>query len=126
MPDYVVAFGVGLVASAAVGIVVWLISDIPLASTVGHTLALYGVALFVAGGFAGGGYTNFDTGAMGSLFDPRHQDEPQQGVNPGLGMTAQERMHKRLRPETNPRAFWQVVGGMMYLIIGLLIVMAWG
>ena len=31
-------------------------------------------------------------------------------------------MRQGLRPEANPRAFWQVVGGGLYVGIGLLIV----
>lgn len=126
MPDYLATFGIGLLVSAAVGIVVWLISDIPLASTVGHTVAFYGVALLVAGGIAGGGYTVFDTGAMESLSRSRSADELRPQTDPSLGTTPQEQLHRRRRPEANPGAFWQVVGGMVYFALGLFVVIIGG
>jgi hypothetical protein len=126
MPDYLVTFGIGLLASAGIGVVVWLISDIELASTVGYTMILYGVVLLLAGGSAGGGYTNLGMGAMGALFGTRRVDEPQPEASSSFKVTPQERLQKGLRPEANPRAFWQVVGGALYVGIGLVIVIVGG
>jgi len=126
MPDYLVTFGIGLIASVAVGVVVWLISDIRLASTVGYTMILYGVVLLLAGGSAGGGYTDLGMGAMGALFGTRRADEPQAEANSSFKVTPQERLQKGLRPEANSRAFWQVVGGGLYVGIGLAIVIVGG
>lgn len=126
MPDYLVTFGVGLLACAGIGVVVWLISDIALASTVGYTMILYGVVLLLAGGSAGGGYTNLGMGAMGALFGTRRVDEPQPEADSSFKVTPQERLQKGLRPEANPRAFWQVVGGVLYVGIGLAIVIVGG
>ncbi|MEN8041248.1 MAG: hypothetical protein ABFR95_07055 [Actinomycetota bacterium] len=122
MPDYLVTFGIGFLASAAVGIVIWLISDIPLASTVGYTTILYGVVFLLAGGSTGGGYTNLGMGAMGSLFGTRRADEVQPEVDSAYKPTPHERLQKGLRPEANPRAFWQVIGGVLYVALGLFIV----
>ncbi len=122
LPDYLVTFGVGILGSVAVGVAVWLISDIALASTVGYTMILYGVVLMLAGGSSGGGYTNLGMGAMGSLFGTRRADEPQPEANSSFKVTPQERLAKGLRPEANPRAFWQVIGGVIYVGFGLLIV----
>ncbi len=122
MPDYLVTFGIGLLGSVAVGIVIWLISDIPLASTVGYTVILYGVVLLLAGGSAGGGYTNLGLGAMGAFFGTRRADEAQPEVDSAFKDTPHERLQKGLRPEANPRAFWQVMGGTIYIVLGLLVV----
>jgi hypothetical protein len=125
IPDYLVTFAIGFVGAAVVGLVVWLISDIPLASTVGYTVILYGVVLLLAGGSTGGGYTNLGMGAMGSLFGTRRADEVQPEVSSAYKPTAEERLQKGLRPEANPRAFWQVVGGTLYVALGLFIVIVW-
>jgi hypothetical protein len=126
LPDYLVTFGIGLVASSGIGIIVWLISDIPLSSTVGYTVILYGVVLLLAGGSSGGGYTNLGMGAMGALFGTRRVDEPQPEANSSFKMTPHERLQKGLHPEANPRAFWQVLGGVLYVAIGLMIVILGG
>ena len=123
--DYVVTFAIGFVGAAAVGLVLWMISDIPLASTVGYTMILYGVVLLLAGGSAGGGYTNLGMGAMGSLFGTRRADEVQPEVASAYRPTPQERLQKGLRPEANPRAFWQVVAGVLYVALGLVGVIVW-
>jgi hypothetical protein len=122
MPDYLVTFGIGLLGAAAIGVVIWLVSDIALASSVGYTMILYGVVLLLAGGSSGGGYTNLGMGAMGALFGTRRADEPQPEANSSFKITPQERLQKGLRPEANPRAFWQVLGGVLYVAIGLAIV----
>jgi hypothetical protein len=30
-----------------------------------------------------------------------------------------ERLRKGLRPQANPTAFWQVIGGIAYLVVGV-------
>ena len=40
-------------------------------------------------------------------------------------MDARERLRRGLRPEANPGAFWQAVGGRIYVAIGLMIVVIW-
>jgi hypothetical protein len=68
LPDYLATFGIGLVATFAIGIVIWLISDIGLSSTISYTTILYGVVFLLAGGATGGGYVNLGVGAVGSMF----------------------------------------------------------
>lgn len=60
-------------------------------------------------------------GAMGALFGTRRVDEPQPEADSSFKLTPQERLEKGLRPGANPRAFWQVIGGALYIAIGLLI-----
>jgi hypothetical protein len=126
LPDYLTVFGVGLAACIGVGLVIWLISDVALASAVGYTCVLYGVVLLLAGGATGGGYTNLGIGAAGALFGTRRADEAQDDVESTGGfrdpVSAQERLRRGLRPEANPRAFWQVIGGATYIGLGLVIV----
>lgn len=129
MPDYLATFGVGLAASTGVGLIVWLISDVSLASSVGYTIILYGVILLLAGGATGGGYTNLGVGAVGAMFGTRRTDEDHTELDESWQrskrMDSRERLRRGLRPEANPRAFWQVVGGGLYVALGLTIVVIW-
>lgn len=129
LPDYAAVFGVGLAASVAVGLVVWVVSPVSLASSIGYTVILYGVVLMLAGGATGGGYTNLGMGAVGAMFGSRRTDEPHENLGrtwSGRGrIDPAERLERGLRPDANPRAFWQVIGGLAYLGIGLAVVMIW-
>ncbi len=123
MPDYLAVFGIGLAACVAVGVVIWLISDVTLASAVGYTTILYGVILGLAGGATGGGYTSLGMGAVGAMFGSRRTDESAGGPGSGgASLDPHERLRRGLRPEANPRAFWQVIAAVSYLVIGLGIV----
>jgi hypothetical protein len=126
MPDYAAVFGVGLAACVGVGGVIWMISDVALASSVGYTVILYGVVLMLAGGATGGGYTNLGMGAVGALFGTRRADETQEEVgrtwSDGAKIDPKERLERGLRPDANPRAFWQVIGGIAYVTLGLSVV----
>ncbi|MGI9642252.1 MAG: hypothetical protein ACR2N9_05670 [Acidimicrobiia bacterium] len=129
LPDYAAVFAVGLAACIGVGLVIYLISDVSLASSIGYTIILYGVVFLLAGGASGGGYTNLGIGAAGALFGTRRADETQDEVealqSSKTRLTSQERLQKGLRPESNPRAFWQVMGGAAYIVLGLIIVVNW-
>ncbi|MDJ0790275.1 MAG: hypothetical protein QNJ71_00090 [Acidimicrobiia bacterium] len=126
MPDYLTVFGVGLAACVGVGFVIFIISDVALASSIGYTIILYGVVFLLAGGASGGGYTNLGIGAAGALFGTRRADEAEDDVATTGGfrdpVTAQERLRRGLRPEANPRAFWQVLGGAAYIAIGIVVI----
>ena len=129
MPDYLATFGIGLAVTFAIGIVIWLISDVRLSSTIGYTTILYGVVFLLAGGATGGGYVNLGVGAVGSMFGGRRLDDSESGLDSRDGnrnrMDSSERLGKGLRPEANSRAFWQVIGGVAYIAIGLAIVIIW-
>lgn len=129
MPDYLATFSVGLAVAVLIGLVIWAISDVSLASSVGYTIILYGVVLLLAGGATGGGYTNLGLGAMGALFGTRRSDEVQDEVDVSSSGSrhteSQNRLRRGLRPEANPRAFWQVIGGGLYVAVGLVIVVIW-
>ena len=129
LPDYLATFGIGLAVSFGIGGIIWLISDIKISSTIGYTTILYGVVLLLAGGASGGGYANLGIGAVGSMFGGRRLDDAENdtgGAQQGrTRMDSRERLSKGLRPEANPRAFWQVIGGMAYIAIGLAAVIIW-
>lgn len=127
MPEYLATFGVGLAAAAVVGALIGAFSSADLASAVGYTILGLGVVFLLAGGASGGGYTNMALGATGSLFGGRGRidedvDDPEVRRG-GLPKTdPMERLRKGLRPEANPRAFWQVVGGFGYIAVGVMVV----
>jgi hypothetical protein len=75
MPDHLVTFSIGLAVTFAIGIVIFLISDIGLSSTIGYTTILYGVVFLLAGGASGGGYVNLGVGAAGSMFGARRTED---------------------------------------------------
>jgi hypothetical protein len=129
LPDYGAVFAAGVLGSALVGLIVFAISDVSLASSIGYTMILYGVVLMLAGGATGGGYTNLGVGAVGAMFGTRRTDEAQDDLGEGWGGKPKEDPHERLRrglrPEANPRAFWQVIGGVAYVSLGLAIVIIW-
>lgn len=118
LPDYAAVFAAGLVAAAAVGVVVGLVFPVGVPAAVGYVVALLGVILMLAGGAAGGGYTDLGIGALGTMVGGRRTDRDE---GPGAGETpsAEERLRRGLRPEANPRAFWQVVAGLLYVAVGL-------
>lgn len=123
LPDYAAVFGVGLGVCVAIGLVISLVSPASLAAAIGYTVILYGVILMLAGGSTGGGYTNLGLGAVGAMFGTRRADEAGEDVDPSRKrVDPHERLQKGLRPEANPRAFWQVLGGLAYVILGLVIV----
>jgi len=125
IPEYIVVFAVGFGASAGIGLVIGLVTGGSIWSAVGYTVMLLGVVMMLAGGATGGGYTHLGGGAIGAAFGGRRVDEEEQEhQDRRLGRTQDpmERLRKGLRPESNPRAFWQVIAGVLYIAIGIVIV----
>ncbi len=127
MPDYLAVFGVGLGAAALVGALIGVLSSASFFDAVGYSIIGLGVVLLLAGGASGGGYTNMALGATGSLFGGRGRpdedvDDPdvRRGALPKSD--PMERLRRGLRPEANPRAFWQVIGGFAYIAVGVVVV----
>lgn len=133
MPDYLALFGVGIAACLVSGLIVVLVSKHSFASGFGYTMIGLGTLLVLAGGVAGGGYGNLGVGALGTMFgsDLRQQegaadeDDPDEVRRQVFGRRGdpRERLRKGLRPEANPRAFWQVIGGSAYFALGTVIVL---
>jgi len=123
IPEYLAVFGTLLAGAIGVGLAVGMISDVAVTSSIGYTVMLLGVVLLLAGGASGGGYTNMGVGAVTAMFQPRRTDEDHDELSEAWGRTGRtdpkERLRRGLRPEANPRAFWQVIGGISYVAIGL-------
>lgn len=125
IPEYLTVFAVGFAASAGVGLLIGLIFGQNVWSGVGYTVVMLGVVMLLAGGASGGGYTNLGAGAIGAAFAGRRVDEEEQeheDRRSGGHQDPMERLRKGLRPEANPRAFWQVIAGVLYITIGIGIV----
>jgi len=135
MPDYLALFGSGIAACAAMGLVVVAASDNSFAAGFGYAMIGLGVLMLLAGGVAGGGYANLGVGALGTMFGAglrQHEgsadeDDPEELRKQvfGRGGDPRERLRKGLRPEANPRAFWQVIAGSVYFAMGTAIVVSW-
>lgn len=130
LPEYLVVFGIGLVVAAAIGAIIGAVADPALVNSIGYTIILLGIVFLLAGGATGGGYTNLGIGAVGALFGTRRADEEEvdwEGRRTGgSGTGTSDRLEKGLRPPPNPRAFWQIVGGLAYMAIGFVIVVIGG
>lgn len=135
MPDYLALFGIGLAVGLVVGLIVVWVSTYSFAAGFGYTMIGLGMVMLLAGGVAGGGYANLGVGALGTMFGSELRSEPgtSEDDDPeelrrqvfGRRGDPRERLRKGLRPEANPRAFWQVIGGFAYFGLGTLIVITW-
>lgn len=130
-PEYLAVFGVGLGVAVVVGATVGVLSSAGVFEAVGYTIMMLGVVFLLTGGASGGGYTNMSLGAVGRMFggraaDGENVDDPdaRRGGRPRID--PEERLRRGLRPQANPRAFWQVVGGFSYIAIGIAVVDWWG
>ena len=133
MPDYLALFGVGIAVCLVSGLIVVLMSKHPFAAGFGYSMIGLGTLLVLAGGVAGGGYANLGAGALGTMFGSslRQQEGSAEDDDPeelrrevfGRRRDPHERLRKGLRPEANPRAFWQVIGGSTYFAMGTAIVL---
>lgn len=133
MPDYLALFGIGIALSAVVGVVVIAISGHSFASGLGYSMIGLGTVMLLSGGVAGGGYANLGVGALGTMFGSElrrpegsaEHDDPEELRRQVFGkrMDPKERLRRGLRPEANPRAFWQVVGGFAYFALGTIVIL---
>lgn len=132
MPDYLALFASGLALAALVGLLVVWFSDSAFASGFGYALIGIAILMLLSGGVTGGGYANLGAGALGTMFgtglrnpeggsEDDDAEELRKQVFGGRG-DPRERLRKGLRPEANPRAFWQVIGGLSYFALGTWIV----
>lgn len=128
LADYAAVFGVGWAAIALVGVGVGLFTSATLIEGVAYIAMASGALLLLAGGATGGGYTSLGMGAAGAIFgsSTRHDDDFEDAdVRRGRlkRVDASERLRRGLRPEKNPRAFWQVIAGFVNLGAGLALLM---
>jgi hypothetical protein len=121
-------FGVGWAGIVLVGMAIGLFTSASLIEGIAYIAMATGAILLLAGGATGGGYTSLSMGAAGALFGStnRHDDEfDDADVRRGRlkRVDASERLRRGLRPEKNPRAFWQVIAGFINLGTGLALLM---
>lgn len=125
IPEYLTVVALGLVGATIVGFVISLIWNVQAAAAIGYTIVSLGVLLLLAGGATGGGYTSLGIGAAGALFGTRRTDEASDEIGSTWSEQArqspQDRLREGLRPDANPRAFWQVIGGFLFIAIGIAI-----
>jgi len=114
MPRYLKNYAVLVAASAAVGIVFGLLSDAGVVRAIGGTLAIVGLLVAGVAAFFGGGYDSLGRGTTGLLFGGRGPDNPKRDAT-----YFQDRLREGLRPESNPSAFWSVLGGIGLIVAGL-------
>ena len=129
MPGYLMAFGLGLALTAVIGLIWSAATRATLVEGIAYTWQTWGVVMLLVGGATGGGFTNISLGSAGTLFGGRTmdidelraaQDSGHTGVSVGrLRRDPMDRLKQRLRPEANPMAFWQVVGGVAYIAVGI-------
>lgn len=132
LPDYLALFGSGVAAAGALALLVVVLSDNSFATGFGYSLIGIGVLLLLAGGVSGGGYANLGAGALGTMFGAgvraqpgsAEDDDPEELRKEVFGRRGdpRERLRRGLRPEANPRAFWQVIAGFAYFALGTFIV----
>lgn len=125
-PDYLMIFGAGWLGITVVGVAIGIFSTASLVEGISYAALGYGVFMLLAGGASGGGYTNLGLGAAGALFGGAHRqdedfDDPDVRRGRSRRVNARERLNKGLRPERNPRAFWQVIAGFCYLAGAILL-----
>ena len=127
LPAYVNAFLAGLLAIGVVGLVLSVLMSSPLSDSLGNSWIFGGAVLLLIGGANGGGLSNISIGALEAVAGGRNRrrDKFEEAADLGDGKVMHQRdqlarLRKGLRPPPNPTAFWQVIGGLAYIVIGLL------
>ncbi len=126
LPEYLTVYGLGWVGVIAVGLAIATFSGATMAEGIAYASLGYGVVLLLAGGATGGGYTNLGLGAAGAVLGSGQRpdddfDDPDVRRGRIKRVNPRDRLRRGLRPEKNPRAFWQVIAGFSYLAIGVVI-----
>ncbi len=131
IPDYLAVFAIGWGAIILAGSAIGLFTTASVMDGIAYVAMASGVLLLLAGGASGGGYTSMGLGAAGALFGARQRhdedyDDPDVRRGELKRVNAGERLRRGLRPEKNPRAFWQVVAGFINLAAGFGLLVLFG
>jgi hypothetical protein len=126
VPEYLTIFALGWLGVIILGLLIGAFSEASVGEGMAYVAMGYGVVLLLAGGATGGGYTNLGMGAAGTVLGSgqRHDDDfddPEVRRGRIKRANPRERLRRGLRPEKNPRAFWQVIAGFAYLAGGIAI-----
>lgn len=131
LPDYLAVFGIGWAAMAVAGGAIALLTSASMVEGLAYVAMAGGVLLLLGGGANGGGYTNLGLGAAGAVLGSgQRHDEDYEDAEVRRGrikrVNPRDRLSKGLRPEKNPRAFWQVMAGFAYLAAALVLLRVFG
>lgn len=131
VPEYLTVFGLMWVVIVAVGITVGLLTSASLLEGIAYVALVVALALLLSGGASGGGYTSLGMGAVGAIFGGRQrhdEDYEDEAVRRGAikRVNTGDRLRRGLRPERNPRAFWQVIAGFVNLAAAMVLLTAFG
>lgn len=111
LPEYLALFGTGLAFAAVLGLLIGLIFKVPLVVAVGYTLFGFGLFYLLGGGSQGGRYGTLGFGAGAGRVKFVYDQDPH----------VVEDLRRDRRPDRNPAAFWMVVAGALYAVLGLLL-----
>jgi hypothetical protein len=120
MPRYLRAFGLGFVGIAALAVLMLLLSSTPLDTAFGSAAVFVGTSLLLVGGLSGGGYSNIGFGAAEAVLGRRRRfDDDPVRESQEIVHDPMARLRRGLRPPPNPKAFWQVIAGCLYIALGI-------
>lgn len=111
LPEYVALFVVGFAVTAGVGGLIGLIFGVSMTTAVGYTFFALGLFCLLGGGAAGGEYKALGLGQGVGRVKHIIDEDP----------NVLEDLRRARRPGRNPGAFWMIIAGFLYGIIGLLI-----
>lgn len=120
MPRYLRAFGLGLVAIAVIAGLMVILNSTSFDTAFGSAAVFSGTSLLLVGGLSGGGYSNIGFGAAEALLGRRRRfdGDPVREAN-AQTHDPMARLRRGLRPPPNPKAFWQIIAGCLYITLGI-------
>ena len=118
LPTYLSWFVVEVGLAFVLSILVRWLTDVTWLEALAFSLFGLGVLSSFVGGLSGGGFVT--AGNYGINYGRRHD----QGWNStqgeiGRAQDLRDRLRSRLRPKPNPTAFWQVIGGLALIGLGI-------
>lgn len=146
-PEYLAMFGIGLAVAIVVGIPIGILSSVSISASIAYMIMMVGVVFLLVGGLSGSG---FNAGGFGGMFtgtadeNERMRDREREATQ-AAEQRARQRGHaeaqgsrssrpgrrkrdpaaavqRRLNAGPNPRAFWSVVAGFLYVLLGVVLV----
>jgi hypothetical protein len=113
--DYGTVFTAGLAVAATIGFLVGIMFDVAVPSAIGSAIVFLGVVCLLSAGLTGGQYAIGGVGRGAA----RHNFAKGDGNNALI-----EELSHGYRPEKDPIAFWFAIGGILYVAVGFVILVA--
>ena len=125
-PECLTVFGIMWGVIVVVGLAIGLFTSASLIEGIAYVALVVALGLLLAGGASGGGYTSLGMGAATAIFGGRQrhdEDYDDEEVRRGFikRVNTGDRLRRGLRPEKNPRAFWQVIAGFVTLAAAMVL-----